>query len=154
MFDLAGITCGHFLIPFWTFFGATLIGKAIIKMHIQKIFIIIAFNEALIEKAVDYLIFVPVIGKSLQQPFKSFLENQKQKLHNRKNAKSTEAAGNIISKIFEVFVIGMVLYFIVSIVNSFAQSYHKRLYQQKQEKNKAVQNNHNHQQQSSKTKAN
>ncbi|XP_076105722.1 vacuole membrane protein 1-like [Mytilus galloprovincialis] len=35
LFDLAGITCGHFLIPFWTFFGATLIGKAVIKMHIQ-----------------------------------------------------------------------------------------------------------------------
>lgn len=35
LFDLAGITCGHFLVPFWTFFGATLIGKAIIKMHIQ-----------------------------------------------------------------------------------------------------------------------
>lgn len=34
-FDLAGITCGHFLVPFWTFFGATLIGKAILKMHIQ-----------------------------------------------------------------------------------------------------------------------
>ena len=29
LFDLAGITCGHFLIPFWTFFGATLIGKKI-----------------------------------------------------------------------------------------------------------------------------
>ncbi|XP_053223037.1 vacuole membrane protein 1 isoform X2 [Podarcis raffonei] len=36
LFDLAGITCGHFLVPFWTFFGATLIGKAIIKMHIQR----------------------------------------------------------------------------------------------------------------------
>jgi hypothetical protein len=37
LFDLAGITCGHFLVPFGTFFGATLIGKAIIKMHIQVI---------------------------------------------------------------------------------------------------------------------
>ena len=35
LFDLAGITCGHFLIPFWTFFGATLIGKAVFKMLIQ-----------------------------------------------------------------------------------------------------------------------
>lgn len=35
LFDLAGITCGHCLVPFWTFFGATLIGKAVIKMHIQ-----------------------------------------------------------------------------------------------------------------------
>ena len=35
LFDLAGITCGHFLVPFWTFFGATVLGKAVIKMHIQ-----------------------------------------------------------------------------------------------------------------------
>ena len=35
LFDLAGITCGHFLVPFGTFFGATLIGKAVVKMHIQ-----------------------------------------------------------------------------------------------------------------------
>ncbi|KHJ78368.1 hypothetical protein OESDEN_22011 [Oesophagostomum dentatum] len=35
LFDLAGITCGHFLVPFWSFFGATLIGKALIKMHMQ-----------------------------------------------------------------------------------------------------------------------
>ena len=42
LFDLAGITCGHFLIPFWTFFGATLIGKAIIKMHIQVSWVLVA----------------------------------------------------------------------------------------------------------------
>ena len=35
LFDLAGITCGHFLVPFSVFFGATLLGKAIVKMHIQ-----------------------------------------------------------------------------------------------------------------------
>lgn len=27
LFDLAGITCGYFLVKFWTFFGATLIGN-------------------------------------------------------------------------------------------------------------------------------
>lgn len=35
MFDLAGILCGQFLVPFWKFFAATLIGKAVIKTHIQ-----------------------------------------------------------------------------------------------------------------------
>lgn len=35
LFDLAGFTCGHFLIPFTTFFGATLLGKACIKASIQ-----------------------------------------------------------------------------------------------------------------------
>ncbi|KAF9372913.1 Vacuolar membrane protease, partial [Mortierella sp. AD011] len=36
LFDLAGITCGHFLIPFSTFFGATFLGKAVVKSSIQK----------------------------------------------------------------------------------------------------------------------
>ena len=31
-FDLCGMACGHFLMPFWTFFGATYIGKALIKV--------------------------------------------------------------------------------------------------------------------------
>ncbi|XP_071940424.1 vacuole membrane protein KMS1-like isoform X2 [Coffea arabica] len=35
LFDLAGIMCGQFGIPFWEFFLATLVGKAIIKTHIQ-----------------------------------------------------------------------------------------------------------------------
>ncbi|XP_017074520.1 vacuole membrane protein 1 [Drosophila eugracilis] len=133
LFDLAGITCGHFLVPFWTFFGATLIGKAVIKMHIQKIFVIIAFNETLIERAVDLLASLPVLGHKLQEPFKSFLNNQKQRLHRQQrgapgSGTGTGDSGNLLSKIFETFVIGMVCYFVVSIVNSLAQSYHKRLH--------------------------
>jgi len=32
-FDLCGICCGHFQMPFWRFFGATFIGKALIKVR-------------------------------------------------------------------------------------------------------------------------
>ncbi|MEQ2178233.1 hypothetical protein GOODEAATRI_011864, partial [Goodea atripinnis] len=73
LFDLAGITCGHFLVPFWTFFGATLIGKAVIKMHIQD--------------------------------------------------------ENWLSWVFEKVVLAMVCYFVISIINSMAQSHAKRLQQ-------------------------
>lgn len=55
LFDLAGITCGHFLVPFWTFFGATLIGKAVVKMHIQKLFVILAFSEHHMDKCISLL---------------------------------------------------------------------------------------------------
>lgn len=127
LFDLAGITCGHFLVPFWTFFGATLIGKAIIKMHIQKVFVIIAFNELLIERAVNLLGSIPIIGKRAQAPFKSFLKNQKTKLH-RGTAQAGPTKSNIIASFFEKVVIAMVVYFIVSIVNSLAQNYHKRIH--------------------------
>ena len=31
LFDLCGICCGHFLMPFWEFIGATMAGKALVK---------------------------------------------------------------------------------------------------------------------------
>jgi len=36
-FDLCGICCGHFLMPFWSFLGATFIGKAIIRNGYQSV---------------------------------------------------------------------------------------------------------------------
>ncbi|XP_068241854.1 vacuole membrane protein 1 isoform X1 [Palaemon carinicauda] len=135
LFDLAGITCGHFLVPFWTFFGATLIGKAVIKMHIQKMFVIIAFNESLLARAVGLLAFVPVIGSKLEQPFKTFLEKQKQKFHRKPGiGATTQDEKNILAWIFEKLILLMIFYFILSIVNSFAQSYHKRIHKTSREK--------------------
>jgi len=57
LFDLAGITCGHFLVPFTTFFGATVIGKAVVKVHLQMAFVILAFNEELLEWYVVLFLF-------------------------------------------------------------------------------------------------
>merc|ERR1719348_2162647 len=81
LFDLAGITCGHFLVPFGTFFGATLIGKAVIKMHIQKVFVILAFNQQLFDTAISFLVKIPDIGSRLEEPVRNILVKQKEKLH-------------------------------------------------------------------------
>lgn len=34
-FDLCGLACGSFMMPFWTFFGATLLGKGVAKVNGQ-----------------------------------------------------------------------------------------------------------------------
>lgn len=34
-FDLCGLCCGAFKMPFWKFFGATLLGKAFVKVNMQ-----------------------------------------------------------------------------------------------------------------------
>merc|ERR1711864_29586 len=130
LFDLAGITCGHFLIPFGTFFGATLIGKAIIKMHIQKIFVILAFNEQLFDTAVSFLVKIPFLGAQLEGPVRNLLIKQKEKLH---GGSTSEHGGSIMGSIFEKFVLAMVAYFVVSIVHSLAQNYEKRLSKLKHE---------------------
>lgn len=134
LFDLAGITCGHFLIPFWTFFGATLIGKAIIKMHIQKLFVIFLFSAHHVEQVVKLIGLIPKLGPQAQKPLQNYLEAQRAKLHHKPGAGATEGSGNILSWCFEKLVLVMVVYFVLSIFNSMAQSYHKRICRDKRAK--------------------
>jgi vacuole membrane protein 1 len=44
-FDLCGICCGAFKMPFMQFFGATLIGKGVIKVTGQSIFFVSLFRK-------------------------------------------------------------------------------------------------------------
>ncbi|XP_033326567.1 vacuole membrane protein 1 isoform X2 [Megalopta genalis] len=122
LFDLAGLTCGHYLIPFWTFFGATLIGKAVVKMHIQQLAVIIAFNEELLDKFIKLLAIVPYVGSKFQEPLKKYLIQQKQKLHDKTSADGSTT----ISWLFDKFVMLMVCYFLVTIIHALARNYHRK----------------------------
>jgi len=123
LFDLAGITCGHFLVPFWTFFGATLIGKAVIKMHIQMLFVIFIFSAEYVDMLINWIGYVPLIGTSLQKPFASYLQMQKDKLHHKpEGSMHIKDETNIIKFVFDLVVSFMFIFFALSIVNSFAQA--------------------------------
>lgn len=130
LFDLAGITCGHFLVPFWTFFGATLIGKAVVKMHIQKLFIIFVFTKQYVDVLLSTLQAIPYIGAKMHDPIASFFEKQRAKLHSG----SESSGGNFIGQIFEIFIFVMVAYFIVTIINSLAQSRMARIQKEARDK--------------------
>ncbi|KAK2558269.1 Vacuole membrane protein 1 [Acropora cervicornis] len=137
LFDLAGITCGHCLVPFWTFFGATLIGKAVIKMHIQKSFVILAFSKRYVEAVLSYIGDIPTVGSYIQKPFRIALEKQKEKLHRKPGqGASLTTEPNILAWIFEKVVIAMIIYFLLSIINSMAQHYAKRLDEKKRQSQK------------------
>ncbi|GMT20716.1 hypothetical protein PFISCL1PPCAC_12013, partial [Pristionchus fissidentatus] len=135
LFDLAGITCGHFLVPFWTFFGATVIGKAVIKMHVQMLFVVVVFSAHHVEELVSLLEGIPEIGKKLRGPIEEFLANQKKALH-RAPGTPVEEKFNLLGSIMGGVVSTMVIYFLVTLVNGLAQSYHKRLYESTKAKNK------------------
>ena len=59
-----------------------------------------------------------------------FSAKQKEKLRGG----GADNEGSIISSIFEKFVLAMVAYFVISIINSLAQSYVKRIEKEKKEK--------------------
>ena len=135
LFDLAGITCGHFLVRFWTFFGATLIGKAIIKMHIQLIFVIFLFSQHHLDQLFTLVAKIPYAGETVQTLFQEWLNGEKTKLHRAKSGASTTGPSeSLLSWILGKIVLAMIIFFVVSIVNSLAQRRYKRLNTQNQVK--------------------
>lgn len=62
LFDVCGMCCGYSLMPFWTFFGATFAGKALVKVNGQAAVMILLFTEryrgVIIQQLVAALTFV------------------------------------------------------------------------------------------------
>ncbi|KAG8373061.1 hypothetical protein BUALT_Bualt12G0131600 [Buddleja alternifolia] len=138
LFDLAGIMCGQFGIPFWEFFLATMIGKALIKTHIQTVFIISVCNNQLLHWMENELIWV----LSFVPGFDSILSNLISKLHSMKDkymATKHQVPSNVkgtkwefsLAFVWNTVVWFMLMNFFVKIVNSTAQQYLKK--QQDQE---------------------
>ncbi|KAJ6721559.1 MEMBRANE-ASSOCIATED PROGESTERONE RECEPTOR COMPONENT-RELATED [Salix viminalis] len=133
LFDLAGIMCGQFGVPFWKFFAATLIGKAIVKTHIQTIFIISVCNNQLLNWIENELIWV----LSLIPGFAPALPDLTAKLHAMKEkymAPAPLASSDLKVKNWNFSFAGMwntvvwlmLLNFFLKIVNSTAQSFLKK----------------------------
>lgn len=82
-FDMCGMCCGYLLMPFWTFFIATGIGKGCIKVNFQAFFFITLFGKAFFEivtNLVDGLsgTVAPMIGTN--PDLKGKVENARAKL--------------------------------------------------------------------------
>ncbi|KAL5541597.1 hypothetical protein UlMin_009307 [Ulmus minor] len=133
LFDLAGIMCGQFGIPFWKFFLATLLGKAIIKTHIQTFFIISVCNNQLINWIENELIwvlsFIPGLASFLPKVIRK-VDAMKEKYLTT----SSTVTSNIkvkkwdfsLASFWNTIVWLMLLNFFVKIVNATAQRYLKK----------------------------
>jgi len=121
LFDLAGLTCGHFLIPFWTFFGATFIGKALVKVQIQSAFVILAFDTTRLSWCIEKLeALIPAIQGKLGPIF----EKQRNQFHKKGSAAAAADEGDSaswISFVWNLFLGAMLLGFLKSIVESSVQ---------------------------------
>ncbi|KAL2649776.1 hypothetical protein R1flu_017904 [Riccia fluitans] len=126
MFDLAGILCGQFLVPFWKFFVATLIGKAIIKTHIQTIFIIMACNPYVLELVGDGLTWLlkhlPAVQYFSPNTIDSLLSIISNKLHNSHSTAKLPPEKSLAGTAWNTVVLMMMAGFLSSIIKSAAQN--------------------------------
>ncbi|KAL2349496.1 hypothetical protein Fmac_003496 [Flemingia macrophylla] len=133
LFDLAGIMCGQCGIPFWKFFLATLIGKAIIKTHIQTIFIISVCNNQLLDWIENEFIWVlshipafasvlPTVTAKLRAMKDKYLKAPHPISPNKQGKKWDFS----FAAVWNTVVWLMLMNFFVKIVNSTAQRYLKK----------------------------
>jgi len=125
LFDLAGLTCGHFLIPFRVFFGATLIGKAFVKVHIQVISLVLVMSKPVFESILVTIKGLPAIGDHLYTVLSHARESAQAKFASdvpQQGPKTTT-----LSMVVATLVILMISYFAISILEQLAQKHRHRL---------------------------
>ncbi|KAI8873257.1 hypothetical protein GQ42DRAFT_131251, partial [Ramicandelaber brevisporus] len=118
LFDLAGITCGHFLVPFSTFFGATFLGKSFVKSTIQSLLVITIFSKDTIERLLSLL---AAYDENLYKVASKFVNKQIAAL--QRSHGTVEESSNIIGAAWNGVVAVMLLYFVMTIIESMAHSY-------------------------------
>ncbi|KAG0616197.1 hypothetical protein M758_5G098100 [Ceratodon purpureus] len=126
LFDLAGLMCGHFLVPFWKFFLATLIGKAIIKTHIQTIVVILACNPHVLEAleagfawVISHLPFLNRLSPSIM----ALVGSVKDKVSGNAGAAVPVKSGYTLGSVWNIVVQLMMAGFVASIITATAQGY-------------------------------
>jgi membrane protein YqaA with SNARE-associated domain len=118
LFDLAGLISGYLLLPFFAFFIPTLIGKAVVKVSIQAAFIILAFNAHTVEVVLQFIEdHMPFLKGNLQSKF----DDIRKQFHRHPGASVDIQEKSIYSTIWNLFLVVMILYFIMSIINSKVQ---------------------------------
>ncbi|KAJ2637074.1 hypothetical protein GGF40_002603 [Coemansia sp. RSA 1286] len=126
LFDLAGITCGHFGVPFWTFFGATFLGKSLIKSTIQSAVVITAFSKDMIAIVLSFLQHRSPWAHDLAE---LILRNQVAAFEARAltgapaDAEPASSSLSLLGSVWNACISIMLIYFAISTLETFAQSY-------------------------------
>ncbi|KAG9304005.1 hypothetical protein G9A89_005915 [Geosiphon pyriformis] len=134
LFDLAGIICGQFLVPFSTFFGATFLGKAVIKSSIQTFIVILAFSQetlaTILEATKEYL-------PSVHDKIAKAVYEQTRILKRGEGVSAPDdgpANPSYISLVWNTFFNLMLAYFALSIIETLAVAHLTRVHEQEIEK--------------------
>ncbi|KAI9911306.1 hypothetical protein PsorP6_009604 [Peronosclerospora sorghi] len=129
-FDLCGICCGHFLMPFWTFFGATLIGKALIKVNMQAAFFITIFTDAHLKRVEALIGRITPEHWGLGSRVSEFLLECREKFHSAQVKAAAEHAGtaaasntSLVSQLGSWIMIAFIGYFAISCIEQFAHQH-------------------------------
>ncbi|OEH75490.1 vacuole membrane protein 1 [Cyclospora cayetanensis] len=138
LFDLCGLVCGHFMMPFHEFFIALVLGKAVVKATSQAALFVFLFSsqyDAMHAHIIASLADIWPFSSILSRYFGSSAELEtamNRELHKLRHGvagggSSGSGRGFSISTIFSYIVVAFVVCFALACVEQFAQLHRKKI---------------------------
>lgn len=125
LFDAAGVASGVAKVPFLSFFGATFIGKAIIKVFIQTSFVIFLFHNSNLEPLIYHIdkrvSFLSFLG---DRPVATFLEKQRTNVLRKQLDEPKETSW--IGFLFNTLICSIMVLFMMSVIHQLDKQYRER----------------------------
>ena len=137
LFDLCGIACGHFLMPFENFFFATFVGKAIIRAGYQSLVYVGMANERYLDLIIHALQGLAPDQLHIDQKIRDVLEQARSSLRADSKKGGQTASRGVFDKLMLYWQGIMVMFlatFLLSCVDALAQ--HTQLQKDQEESGK------------------
>ncbi|CBZ52104.1 GI15163, related [Neospora caninum Liverpool] len=135
LFDLCGIVCGHFMMPFWEFFIALFLGKAVVKTFMQIAFFVFLFSskyDQLRAHFVGEVARIWPISSIVEKKyggvaqFEQFVLKEINYLRAGIEKKGASASGWSVSTVFGGIVAAFIFLFCLACIEQFAQMRQKK----------------------------
>lgn len=126
LFDAAGVASGIAQVPFLSFFGATFIGKAIIKVLIQTSFVILIFHSKNLDSlAINFDENLNKLGFTGDLSLYEFLDRQRKNFTGKGTGQleQTSKIRFILNSFATIFMFG----FLLSLINALHNRYKERI---------------------------
>ena len=107
--------CGYVGISFMTFFISTLIGKSVIKVTLQILFIYCVYSYTFQNLIIEYLYDFTMFASYIRPIFKIFGDKV---FLTKKQLEKQDLNQPLLKQVWQWFIIVMILYFAISTLNS------------------------------------
>jgi len=120
-FDMCGITCGAFQMPFWTFLGGVWVGKAWIKVQMQAFVFITIFSDTFLDYVLSYFnMYAPFLHDFIR----TRLNESREQL---KSGDTSNRETPWIQYLWQWFILFFTGWFAISCIENLAQVQWKKL---------------------------
>lgn len=141
LFDMCGICCGHYLMPFSTFFSATFLGKAVIRNFYQSLMYVALCGEEYMQMVIRILQHLAPDSWQIDEVIREIIEDGQASFRNIERAKkgSEQASTSATALLFywQCFMGTLLFLFLLSCISQFAQFYQLTLDQAESNKLRA-----------------